>query len=248
MEELYVKSMGGDRTQGIALPAHDREILSAVAQVRQDAIVVLVGGSSFTMADWIGQTGALLMAYYPGMEGGHALADVLFGKENPGGKLPFVIPQSGADLPQVDWSATQQEYLGLAGYRKLLAEGKQPLFPFGYGLSYTTFALTEEALECGQGEAEKVVICVTVQNTGKRAGSEVVQIYAAYEEEVQRLCRFEKIFLQAGEKRQLRMAVSADDLQGYDSLSGRMCFRPGMYRFFAGTDSCAKCLGNFNLG
>ena len=67
MEELYVKSMGGDRTQGIALPAHDREILSAVAQVRQDAIVVLVGGSSFTMEDWIGQTGALLMAYYPGM-------------------------------------------------------------------------------------------------------------------------------------------------------------------------------------
>ena len=86
MEELYVKSMGGDRTQGIALPTHDREILSAVAQVRQDAIVVLVGGSSFTMEDWIGQTGALLMAYYPGMEGGHALADVLFGKENPGGK------------------------------------------------------------------------------------------------------------------------------------------------------------------
>lgn len=248
MEELYVKSMGGDRTQGIALPAHDREILSAVAQIRQDAIVVLIGGSSFTMEDWIGQTGALLMAYYPGMEGGHALADVLFGKENPGGKLPFVIPQSGADLPQVDWSATQQEYPGLAGYRKLLAEGKQPLFPFGFGLSYTTFALTEEALECGQGEAEKAVICVTVQNTGKRAGSEVVQIYAAYEEEVQRLCRFEKVFLQAGEKRQLRMAVSADDLQGYDSLSGRMCFRPGMYRFFAGTDSCAKCLGNFNLG
>lgn len=67
MEELYVKSMGGDRTQGIALPAHDREILSAVAQIRQDAIVVLIGGSSFTMADWIGQTGALLMAYYPGM-------------------------------------------------------------------------------------------------------------------------------------------------------------------------------------
>lgn len=159
-----------------------------------------------------------------------------------------MIPQSGADLPQVDWSATQQEYLGLAGYRKLLAEGKQPLFPFGFGLSYTTFALTEEALECGQGEAEKAVICVTVQNTGKRAGSEVVQIYAAYEEEVQRLCRFEKVFLQAGEKRQLRMAVSADDLQGYDSLSGRMCFRPGMYRFFAGTDSSAKCLGNFNLG
>ena len=113
-----------------------QEILSAVAQVRQDAIVVLVGGSSFTMEDWIGQTGALLMAYYPGMEGGHALADVLFGKENPGGKLPFVIPQSGADLPQVDWSATQQEYLGLAGYRKLLAEGRQPLFPFGFGLSY----------------------------------------------------------------------------------------------------------------
>lgn len=200
------------------------------------------------MADWIGQTGAVLMAYYPGMEGGHALADVLFGKENPGGKLPFVIPQSEADLPQVDWSATQQEYWGLAGYRKLLAEGKQPLFPFGFGLSYTTFALTEEALECGQEEAEKAVICVTVQNTGKRAGSEVVQIYAAYEDEVQRLCRFEKVFLQAGEKRQLRMAVSADDLQGYDSLSGRMCFRPGMYRFFAGTDSSAKCLGNFNLG
>ena len=103
-------------------------------------------------------------------------------------------------------------------------------------------------MECGQGEAEKAVLCVTIQNTGKRAGSEVVQIYAAYEEEVRRLCRFEKVFLRAGEKRQLRLTVSADDLQGYDCLSGRMCLRTGCYHFYVGTDSSAKCLGNLNLG
>lgn len=108
--------------------AHDREILSAVAQVRQDAIVVLVGGSSFTMEDWIGQTGALLMAYYPAWKAVMHWQMFCLARKIQGGKLPFVIPQSGADLPQVDWSATQQEYLGLAGYRKLLAGRKTAAF------------------------------------------------------------------------------------------------------------------------
>lgn len=244
MEEFYVKSMGGDRIQGVELPAHDREILSAVAQVRQDAIVIMVGGSAFSMADWIDRTGAVLMAYYPGMEGGHALADILFGKANPSGKLPFVIPRREEDLPQIDWNACHQTYQLLTGYRKLLSEGKKPLFPFGFGLSYTTFSLTEQRIEC---EAGKITVSLRIQNTGKRSGSEVVQVYAAYEEEIRRLCSFEKVVLQAGEKKDLCLAIAADRLEGYSDQMGQLYLRQGSYHFYAGTDSSAEYLGTVLL-
>lgn len=237
MEDTYVKSVGGDRTQGISLSIHDREILSAVSSVRQDAVVVLIGGSTIIMTDWIDKVGAVLLAYYPGMEGGHAVADVLFGKENPGGKLPFVVPKSEKELPEVCWDTKEQVYTSMMGYRKLLQEGKEPLFPFGFGLSYTTFTISDITVTV---QEENVKISLNVKNTGRRSGSEVVQIYIAYEEEVRRLCAFQKVELSSGKECMLELCCSFTNLSAYDVSIDQMIFRSGMYHVFVGTDSLAE--------
>lgn len=101
--DVTVQNEGGDRTDCLGLKEEQLRIIDAVGKVRQDAVVVLVGGSMILMDEWEDQVGAILMAYYPGMEGGKAVADVLFGKTNPGGKLPFVIPKKEEDLPEIDW-------------------------------------------------------------------------------------------------------------------------------------------------
>lgn len=237
MEDTYVKSVGGDRTEGISLSTQDREILSAVSSVRQDAVVVLIGGSTITMADWIDKVGAVLLAYYPGMEGGHAVADVLFGKENPGGKLPFVIPKSEKELPEVCWDTKEQVYTSMMGYRKLLQEGKEPLFPFGFGLSYTTFTISDITVTV---QEENVKVSLNVKNTGRKSGSEVIQLYVAYEEEVRRLCAFQKVELSSGKECMLELRCSFTRLSAYDVSIDQMIFRSGMYHVFVGTDSLAE--------
>lgn len=246
MEELYVKSMGGDRVQGLSLPKKDREILEAVSEVRKDAIVILTGGSAFVMEEWILKTGAVLMAYYPGMEGGHALADILFGKASPCGKLPFVIPRREEDLPSIDWNAKKQTYQGLVGYRYLMAQGEKPLFPFGFGLSYTSFVLKEKRLRSGNGR-EAAAVSLIIRNTGKREGREVVQVYFSFENEVRRLCGFEKICLAAGEEKSLSILILPEKLYGFDEKSNGLCLRRGTYEFFCGTDSLAESLGTLNF-
>ena len=167
-----------------------------------DAVVVLVGGSMILMDEWEDQVGAILMAYYPGMEGGKAVADVLFGKTNPGGKLPFVIPKKEEDLPEIDWDAEEFRYDYYHGYTLLNKNHVEPLYPFGYGLSYTTFTLT--GMKAWRDE-ENLYASVIAKNTGKREGSEVVQMYVgAADSKVERpeyvLKDFQKIRLYAGEE------------------------------------------------
>lgn len=168
-----------------------------------DAVVVLVGGSMILMDEWEDQVGAILMAYYPGMEGGKAVADVLFGKTNPGGKLPFVIPKKEEDLPEIDWDAEEFRYDYYHGYTLLNKNHVEPLYPFGYGLSYTTFTLT--GMKAWRDE-ENLYASVIAKNTGKREGSEVVQMYVgAADSKVERpeyvLKDFQKIRLYAGEEK-----------------------------------------------
>ena len=129
-------------------------------------MVVLIGGNTITLKEWQDSVGAVLMAYYPGQEGGTALAEILFGDVNPSGKLPFVIPADEKDLPQVDWEATEQYYGYYHGYTKLEKEGIAPLYPYGHGLSYTTFKVSDA--EFGTTEDGVAASC-TVKNTGDRS-------------------------------------------------------------------------------
>lgn len=126
-------------------------LIQEVGTVTSNAIVVLIGGSTITTKEWQDNAGAVLMAYYPGMEGGTAIGEILFGDTNPSGKLPFVIPNSQDDLPAINWEIDTQYYHYYHGYTKLEKENISPAFPFGFGLSYTEFEITDARFSAAGG-------------------------------------------------------------------------------------------------
>lgn len=195
-EGEYVLRSGGDREHLTLSPGHV-SLVEAVAAVNPRTVVVLMGGSAFVTESWRSQTAAVLMAWYPGMEGGHAAADVIFGDAEPGGRLPCTWPRSTAQLPDFDRHARTATYGPLHGYRLMHATGRDPAFWFGFGLGYTTF--TYRAAMAGYG-----IVSVEVTNTGNRAGTEVVQCYAdlalgTYPAALPTLVAFERVHLDAGE-------------------------------------------------
>ena len=135
----YTGAMGGDRKVSLGLHEDEIKLLQEVGPVNAKSAAVLVGGNMIMMTQWYDCINSVLMAYYPGMEGGTALAEILYGDVNPSGKLPYVVPYSEDDLPHVDWEATDQYYEYYHGYTRLEKNGVKPLVPYGFGLSYTTF-------------------------------------------------------------------------------------------------------------
>lgn len=210
-----------------------------------DAVVVLVGGSMILMDEWEDQVGAILMAYYPGMEGGKAVADVLFGKTNPGGKLPFVIPKKEEDLPEIDWDAEEFRYDYYHGYTLLNKNHVEPLYPFGYGLSYTTFTLT--GMKAWRDE-ENLYASVIAKNTGKREGSEVVQMYVgAADSKVERpeyvLKDFQKIRLYAGEEKEVKLVCPIQEMAYFDEGRNEFVAEFSIpYEVYVGTSSLREDL------
>ena len=218
------------------LPGHQEELIERVAATGKPTVVVLIGGSAITMSHWIDRVGAVVDAWYPGEQGGHAVADVLFGDYNPAGRLPITFPISEGQLPlYYDHKPTGRgdDYLDLTG---------QPLFPFGFGLSYTTFeysALTIEPREITPiGSA--TVRC-RVKNSGKRAGDEVVQLYvhdvlASVARPVMQLEGFQRMHLEPGETKDLTFTLSRDQLQMLDR-DMHWVVEPGVFRVMIGASS-----------
>jgi beta-glucosidase len=235
-------AMGGDRSS-LELHSQDEALIEAVAAVNPRTIVVIMAGSAVITEKWRDKVAALLMLWYPGMEGGHALADVLLGQVNPSGKLPCTFPRSSDDLPFFDANATAITYDLWHGYRKLERDGVTPAYPFGFGLSYTEFALGNLRL------AEKriatngtVVATLDVSNTGDRVGDEVVQLYvgargSAVERAPRELKAFDKVSLAPGETRVVRLAVPAADLAYFDPAAGWVVER-GPYEVIVGRHAC----------
>ncbi len=129
---------GGDRVN-LSLKNKDIKLIKSISNVNQNCIVVMIGGSAIIMEEWKENVPAIIMAWYSGMEGGNALADIIFGKVNPSGKLPFSIPKDPAHLPLFDKEADEIEYGYYHGYSLLDKKNIQPAFPFGFGLSYSKF-------------------------------------------------------------------------------------------------------------
>ncbi|MCA7930344.1 glycoside hydrolase family 3 C-terminal domain-containing protein [Burkholderia cepacia] len=217
-------------------------LIAAVAAKAKRVIVVLENGSPVLMP-WLANVHGVLEAWYPGAQGGQAIADLLFGDANPSGRLPLTFPKQEADLPQpaIDPSRTQTVYAeGLAyGYRWFDAKAIEPLFPFGYGLSYTTYALS--AMSARADAAGNVTVGVTVTNTGARAGAQTVQIYAALPaslgEPPKRLVGWTKVALQPGEARTVSVAVPAQRFAVWDANTHAWRIAAGSYGLSAAASS-----------
>jgi beta-glucosidase len=218
-------SPGGDRER-LTLHPRDEALIQAVAAANLRTIVAVMAGSAVVIEAWRAQVPAILMLWYPGMEGGHALADVLLGQVNPSGRLPCTFPAHPDDLPFFDRNATVIRYDLWHGYRKLERDGAVPAFPFGFGLSYTSYDYSNLRVERVElGASDTLEVSVEVTNSGAVAGEEVVQLYiAALASQVERapkeLKAFARVLLAAGETRTVRLKVPAADLAYYDQAAG----------------------------
>ncbi len=248
---------GGDRSR-LTLSDRDERVIRAAATENERCVVVLVCGSAVVMEQWKELVPAVLVSWYPGMEGGNALADIIFGDAAPSGKLPFTIPKDAADLVPFPHNPLEIQYKLLHGYRSAAADGPVPAFHFGFGLGYTTFEYRDFSITGpefkGNGPAGTVTAGITVKNTGGREGSEVVQVYAGMEDppverpqrELKRFCR---VFLQKGEETRLKFVLSISDFAYFDEEVSQWLVPPGRYRIEAGGSSREKdlCSGLFLL-
>lgn len=228
---------GGDRTS-IELPQVQRDILKALKQAGKKVIFVCCSGSAVALTPEVASCDAIIEAWYAGEQGGHALADVLFGDYNPSGKLPVTFYKDDSQLPPFD------EYK-MAGRTYRFFQG-EPLFPFGYGLSYTTFTLGNEQVTMNSEGGYDVTVNVT--NTGKRAGTEIVQVYLrrpgdTADGPVKTLRGYARSReLQPDETQQLTIKLQRKDFEWWDNERSVMRILPGRFDILVGTSSADKDL------
>ncbi|MDH5738204.1 MAG: glycoside hydrolase family 3 C-terminal domain-containing protein, partial [Gammaproteobacteria bacterium] len=242
---------GYDRPD-MSLPGDQVRLIRSVAQANENTVVVLNNGSAVAMHEWIMDVRAVLEAWYPGQEAGHALADILLGKVNPSGRLTQTFPLRIEDAPAmcrpphsypgVKGSVIYEEAL-LVGYRYYDYHDLMPLFPFGHGLSYTEFDYNDLSLDKSlYAIGDDVHIRFTVANKGDRAGAEVVQLYVgAMElqegEPVQTLKGFSKLFLMPGECKTVEMSIGFRDLAFWNVQTKNWEQAPGEYALRIGASS-----------
>jgi beta-glucosidase len=235
MAVSYPGFAGGDRTD-ISLPAPQEKLLKALAATGKPVVLVLMTGSALAV-EWEQKSlPAIVLAWYPGQEGGRAIADVLFGDVSPAGRLPVTFYRSVADLPPfADYDMKGRTYRYFLG---------DPLYPFGYGLSYTSFAYSGFRVDRERvAAADPLTVSVKVKNTGKREGDEVVQLYFRHAEPklkqaVKSLRGFERVRLRPGEERTVVFRLSpAKDFVHYDVAKRSYAVEPGPYEVQVGASS-----------
>jgi len=239
-EGEYIRELrtGGDR-ENLSLHDEDIELIRLVASENHNCIVVLIGGSAITMEEWKDQVPVILMAWYSGVEGGKALAKIIFGDINPGGKLPFTIPKDPNDLPFFDTKIDEIEYGYYHGYTLFEKNGYDPAFAFGFGLSYTTFNNSNLQVEI---KDDKIIATVDVKNIGNVIGDEVVQLYIGFEySEIDRplklLKGFLRISLKPNEIKSVKIEVPKRDLAWYNPKSKSWEIEQIQYSLFMGSSS-----------
>lgn len=212
---------GGDRPN-LFLKPHDQNLLMESLPVNQNSVVTLIGGSGIMTNNWDQLTPSILMAWYPGMMGGEALANILFGKVNPSGKLPLSIPKDEDHLPFFQADTDSIHYGYYHGYTLLEKNNIEPAYPFGFGLSYTNFEYSNLQLDKNQlSVSDTLWVSVDVTNTGDMTGEEVVQLYIGFENSmverpVKLLRGFEKERLNPRQTKSIRIPVAAKDLAWYN--------------------------------
>jgi beta-glucosidase len=220
----------------LALPGNQEELLAQLIAVGKPVVVVLIGGSAITMKNWLPKVKAVIDCWYPGVKGGDAIASVLFGESNPSGKLPISFVNSEGQLPLV------YNHLPTGRGDDYLDQSGLPLFPFGYGLSYTKFEYKNIAFDKKQmHENDTATIRFQLINVGDRDGDEVVQLYlhdelASVARPVMELKGFQRVFLKKGETKTIAFAISKELLEMYD-LQMKKVVEPGNFRIMIGASS-----------
>lgn len=212
-----IADMGGDRAS-MRLHQRDIDLIRGLKGVNPNTVVSLVGSSAILIDEWVNDVPAIVFSFYSGMEGGNVLADILFGDVCPSGKLPYTVAVSEDSYPPFDPDCTDVEYGYYHGYCKMEKERLPVLYPFGYGLSYTTFAITQPEAQVFGGTAK---VGVRVRNTGSVKGAEVVQLYvgcegSAVDRPVKVLRDFARVELQPGEEKDVFLSVSKKDMAYFD--------------------------------
>jgi beta-glucosidase len=240
----------------LSLPDNQDALIAAVAAANPRTIVVLESGTAVTMP-WVDKVAGILEVWYAGSKGADAVANVLFGDVNPSAKLPMTFPLSVNDLPHVTVSQPPKQDHGpengfvlekptfdvhydeglLVGYKWYDAQKKPVLFPFGFGLSYTDYSYSNLKVSNGKD----TTVTFTVKNTGKRAGTEIAQVYAGLpadaKEPPKRLVGWSKVQLNPGESKEVTITIPARSLSIYDDGSSKWNLVPGSYTFMAGGSS-----------
>ncbi len=238
---------GGDR-ESLNLKPEDEKLISEIADENSRSVVVLVGGSAVIMESWKNQVSAILMSWYPGMEGGTALANILFGEVNPSGKLPFTIPCQEEHFPIFDPFAKEVKYGYYHGYTLLDKEQIEPAYPFGFGLSYTSYNYDSlSILNPVLNGNETLTAQVSISNIGKVAGQEVVQLYVGFENSsvdrpVKLLRGFQKIDLKPGESKKVEFKLLLQDLKWYNPETQEWELEEMEYTLYIGSSSSRKDL------
>jgi beta-glucosidase len=237
------------------LPGRQEELIRAIKATGKPVAVVFFNGRPLALEDLVGDTPALLEAWFPGVQAGHAVADVVFGKVNPGGKLPVSFPRRLGQVPiyynhertgrpcnpDVKWNSRHRDIPSCS-----------PLYEFGYGLSYTTFSITNLQLSSSSVSRHgRVSASATVTNTGGRTGDEVVQLYihdpvASISQPVRRLRGFERVTLSPGQSRTVTFTLDRSDFGFYDSR-GRFVVEPGQIDVYVGASSNAQLTKSFTV-
>lgn len=251
------REMSGEATSRstLDLPGNQQGLIDAIAKTGKPFVVVLFNGRPLTLGNVAASSPAILEAWFPGVEAGNAVADVLFGKRNPGGKLPVSFPQRLGQvpiyynhLPTGRPCDVTQKYD--SRYRDLRT--CDPLYAFGYGLSYTTFSVHDLTLDRHSvSRRGKVHATVTVTNTGDRSGDDVVQLYlhdpvASISQPVRRLRGFERVTLQPGDSKEITFTIDRSDFGFYDNR-GRFVVEPGQIELYAGDSSQASDKATFTV-
>jgi beta-glucosidase len=238
------ESEGGDRT--FELPFGQDELIRAMAAANKKTIVTLTAGGNVASADWIGSVPGYIDAWYGGQEGGKALAEVLLGTVNPGGKLPATFEAKAEDnptfanyYPEGDSNKIEYKEGIFVGYRGYEKNNVKPLYPFGYGLSYTTFKFSKLSVA---GNGAKATVSFDVTNTGKRAGAEVVEVYVADDHAkvprpAKELKGFERVVLAPGETKHVSVPLDARAFAYYDVDAKKWTIAPGKFGVLVGDSS-----------
>jgi beta-glucosidase len=247
---VFVGSPDAYETEGLDRPSmrltgNQDELVVKVAQANPNTVVVVNAGTPVEMP-WVNQVPAILWAYFPGQEGGHALADILTGAVNPSGKLPLTLPARIEDNPTfINYPGDRSILYGediFIGYRYYDARKIEPLFPFGHGLSYTQFTYSELNCPPSIRQGEPVEISFTIRNDGNRSGSEVAQVYlhdvqSRVPRPPRELKGFKRVFLDPGAEVRLTVKLDERAFSFYDQDLHQWIAEPGYFEIHVGSSS-----------